>query len=110
LIHGELSEALPAAASKERAKIHDLVLEGIGLALRKRGYPAMERPEGERQDRDLVKRPPELLDAFNKRGSRQGTLSGCTPPFDSGFGHPCLRVVMREQLRLALGQSLHFGF
>lgn len=28
--------------SQERAKIHDLVLEGIGLALRKRGYPAME--------------------------------------------------------------------
>jgi hypothetical protein len=30
------------AAFKERVKIHDLVLAGIGLALRKRGYPAME--------------------------------------------------------------------
>jgi len=27
---------------KERCKIHDVVLEGIGLALKKRGYPAAE--------------------------------------------------------------------
>ena len=53
-----------------------------------------------RQGRDLVKRPFELLCGFNKRGSRQGALSRCAPPFDSGFGHPCLREVMREQLRL----------
>jgi hypothetical protein len=30
-------EALRETAFKERCKIHDLVLEGIGLALRKRG-------------------------------------------------------------------------
>jgi hypothetical protein len=30
-------EALRAAAFKERRKIHDIVLEGIDLALRKRG-------------------------------------------------------------------------
>ena len=53
-----------------------------------------------RQRRDLVKRPFELLRAFKKRGSRQRALS---LPFDSGFGHPCLREMMREQLRLALG-------
>ena len=35
-------DALQEAAFKERAKIHDLVLEGIKLALRKRGYPPIE--------------------------------------------------------------------
>src|SRR5690242_2058058 len=34
-------EALRETAFKERCKIHDLVMEGIGLALRKRGYPAL---------------------------------------------------------------------
>jgi hypothetical protein len=35
-------EALRETAFHERCKIHDLVLEGIGLALRKRGYPALD--------------------------------------------------------------------
>jgi hypothetical protein len=35
-------EALREAAFKERCKIHDLVMEGIGLALRKRGYPSID--------------------------------------------------------------------
>ena len=34
-------EALRRVAFEERCKIHDLVMEGIGLALRKRGYPAL---------------------------------------------------------------------
>jgi hypothetical protein len=34
-------EALRETAFHERCKIHDLVMEGIGLALRKRGYPSM---------------------------------------------------------------------
>jgi hypothetical protein len=34
-------EALREIAFDERAKIHDLVLEGIELALRKRGYPSI---------------------------------------------------------------------
>src|SRR5262249_38716241 len=34
-------EALRETAFKERCKIHDVVMEGIGLALRKRGYPAL---------------------------------------------------------------------
>ena len=34
-------EALREIAFKERCKIHDLVMEGISLALRKRGYPAV---------------------------------------------------------------------
>jgi hypothetical protein len=33
-------EALRRAAFEERAKINDLVLEGIELALRKRRYPS----------------------------------------------------------------------
>ena len=35
-------EALRETAFKERRKIHDLVMEGIGLALRKRGYPTID--------------------------------------------------------------------
>ncbi len=34
-------EALRKVAFEERAKIHDLVLEGIELAVRKRGYPSI---------------------------------------------------------------------
>jgi hypothetical protein len=53
----------------------------------------------------LVKRPFELLCAFKKRGSRQGAMSRCAPPFDSSLGQPCLREVMREQLRLGRGSG-----
>ena len=35
-------EALREAAFHERCKIYDLVMEGIGLALRKRGYPSVD--------------------------------------------------------------------
>jgi hypothetical protein len=35
-------EALRETAFHERCKIHDLVMEGIGLALKKRGYPALD--------------------------------------------------------------------
>jgi len=35
-------EALREIAFKERAKIHDVVMEGVGLALKKRGYPAID--------------------------------------------------------------------
>jgi hypothetical protein len=35
-------EALREAAFKERVKIHDIVLEGIGAALKRRGYPSIE--------------------------------------------------------------------
>jgi hypothetical protein len=34
-------EALREAAFEERRKIHDLILEGIELALRKRGNPSI---------------------------------------------------------------------
>jgi hypothetical protein len=35
-------EALRETAFKERCKIHDLVMQGIDLALRRRGYPPIE--------------------------------------------------------------------
>ena len=35
-------EALREAAFKERRKIHDLVMQGIDLALKKRGYPSID--------------------------------------------------------------------
>jgi hypothetical protein len=35
-------EALREIAFHERAKIHDLIVEGIALVLRKRGYPSLE--------------------------------------------------------------------
>ena len=41
-----------------------------------------------RQRRDLVERPFELLDAFNKRGSRQGALSGGAPPLIAASVNP----------------------
>jgi hypothetical protein len=63
-----------------------------------------------RQGCDLVERPFELLRAFNKRVSRHRALPRCAPPFDSGFGHACLREVMREQLRLALGYLCNLVF
>ena len=37
-----LHEALREAAFNERTKIHDIVLEAIEMALRKRGYPSIE--------------------------------------------------------------------
>ena len=35
-------EALRESAFKERCKIHDLVMLGIEMALKKRGYPSIE--------------------------------------------------------------------
>lgn len=35
-------EALRKIAFDERLKIHDIVLEGIDAALRRRGYPSIE--------------------------------------------------------------------
>jgi hypothetical protein len=35
-------EALREVAFNERCKIHDLVMQGIDLALRKRGYPSVD--------------------------------------------------------------------
>jgi hypothetical protein len=35
-------EALPKIAFEERLKIHDVVLEGIDIALRRCGYPSIE--------------------------------------------------------------------
>jgi hypothetical protein len=35
-------EALREVAFKERVKIHDIVLEGIGAALKRRGYGSIE--------------------------------------------------------------------
>jgi hypothetical protein len=35
-------EALREAAFNERVKIHDLIMHGIDMALRKRGYPPLE--------------------------------------------------------------------
>ncbi len=39
---GAVYEAVREIAFDERLKIHDLVLEGIDAALRRRGYPSVE--------------------------------------------------------------------
>jgi hypothetical protein len=39
---GPVYEALRQVAFKERCKIHDLVMQGVELALRKRGYPSVD--------------------------------------------------------------------
>ena len=36
-------EALREAAFHERCKIHDIIMQGIDVALRKRGYPSVEQ-------------------------------------------------------------------
>jgi len=41
-LHRAVYEVLREAAFKERVKIHDIVLEGIGAALKRRGYPSLE--------------------------------------------------------------------
>jgi len=38
----QVYEALREAAFLERRKIHDIVMEGIDLALRKRKYPSVD--------------------------------------------------------------------
>jgi hypothetical protein len=35
-------EALREAAFKERLKIHDIIMQGIELALKKRGFPPID--------------------------------------------------------------------
>jgi len=42
-------EALRETAFKERCKIHDLVMEGIGLALGKRGYRRLTISRGSKK-------------------------------------------------------------
>jgi hypothetical protein len=43
-------EALREAAFMERCKIHDIIMEGISAALKKRGYPALDdRKTGKRR-------------------------------------------------------------
>jgi hypothetical protein len=43
-------EALRESAFKERCKIHDIIMEGISAALKKRGYPAYaDRKPGKRR-------------------------------------------------------------
>ena len=42
-------EALRKIAFEERLKIHDVVLEGIDLALRRRGYPSIESLVGKKR-------------------------------------------------------------
>ena len=45
-------EVLRKVAFDERAKIHDLVIEGVELALKKRGYPALVEMKAKWQRRE----------------------------------------------------------
>ena len=58
-------EALRTAAFEERVKIHDIVLEGIGMALKRRGYPSIEQLVAriERQIGDVAVAPPQAAKA-----------------------------------------------
>jgi hypothetical protein len=42
-------EALRRVAFDERCKIYDLLIEGVGLALKKRGYPSLAAGPGARR-------------------------------------------------------------
>jgi hypothetical protein len=50
---GAAYEALRQVAFDERRKIHDLLMEGVELALKKRGYPALAdmKAKWERKER-----------------------------------------------------------
>jgi hypothetical protein len=48
-------EALRKIAFDERAKIHDLVMEGIDAALRRRGYPSVETLKAAKKGRRPAK-------------------------------------------------------
>jgi hypothetical protein len=45
-------EALRRVAFDERRKIHDLLMEGVELALKKRGYPALADMKGKWQRKE----------------------------------------------------------
>jgi hypothetical protein len=45
-------EALRQVAFDERRKIHDLLIEGVELALKKRGYPALAEMKTKRQRKE----------------------------------------------------------
>jgi len=40
---GPVHDALREIAFRERCKIHDVIMQGIDTALRRRGYPSVER-------------------------------------------------------------------
>jgi hypothetical protein len=44
-------EALRQVAFDERCKIHDLLIEGVGLTLKKRGYPPIAELKVKWQER-----------------------------------------------------------
>jgi hypothetical protein len=46
---GPVYEALRKIAYDERVKIHDVVIEGIDAAFRRRGYPSVERLKAEKK-------------------------------------------------------------
>jgi hypothetical protein len=48
-------ETLRKVAFEERVKIHDLVMEGIDAALRRRGYPSIQTLKAAKKGRRLVK-------------------------------------------------------
>jgi hypothetical protein len=45
-------EALRQVAFDERCKIHDLLVEGVELALKKRGYPTLADMKAKRQRKE----------------------------------------------------------
>jgi hypothetical protein len=45
-------EALREAAFKERCKIHDIIMQGVEMALRKRGYPPIEELKAKYKGKD----------------------------------------------------------
>jgi hypothetical protein len=50
-------EALRKVAFEERLKIHDLVMEGIEAALRRRGYPSLESLKAGKIGKAQARRP-----------------------------------------------------
>ena len=81
-------EALRKIAFDERVKIHDLVLEGIDAALRRRGYPSVERPQGREE-------AVEVLGRLGQRALRSGGRHRCLHAGQSRLEGRFLGVVER---------------
>jgi hypothetical protein len=80
-------EALRKIAYDERVKIHDVVIEGIDAALRRRGYPSIDNLKGKK-----VMRARPLLGASNDRDNWEG-LDRCRQQVleDRRTGRPRIR-------------------
>jgi hypothetical protein len=72
-------EALRVAAFNERLRIHDIIMLGIEMALRKRGYPSMAELKAQSERKGPLERPPNSRPVRRRTSSPSGSLAGKLP-------------------------------